>query len=1192
MSKKVVRKFSVFALILVVMLASLCIFTLYQSSVNAVVLDALDDIDIDTAQISSSLDQVDVAEAAGTVNFSDFTTQYFPAGTMEAKEGSAGQTLYWCGSGYTFDGKKYEKDVISVKCDWTTRVSYSFSGSLTVNLSGKALNYARGGLVQCRISAQNYWNGYGETQSISLAINGTSSPGSSNAQDEGSYTDPSKTRYYTGYVNVGTLDASATSFTVSIGVTAKAYLRGNQSVIHGFQIELAYNGGDTKTPEITYAGNKNTYNYTADSSSSNYFKVSDNQSALKSVTCTHTTFNLTEPKSATLSYDIAKERITSNTYSLKSFFNYSNESDYFGFYTISATDNQGNTSNFATTIYYYSATVSLNAGSYGSISNVSSISDKTYGDEYSISATVKAKPGYYFTGWTRSGDGGTSNIGVGTYSNGKWTSSSLAVSEPDATNCSGQITWTAQYAFISALYTVTGSTMTYNGSAQTNLKVNSTAQDNTDSNVLSVSCIYNGTTKAGTSYSSSDAPKYAGTYYGVVTVTNTKDDGGGVLGSGDSQEYSFTINQATLSLTPQFTGEMSKTYDGTTAMSDVECSTWTFADASPQNNDGLSATTIGNSGFSFKTSDANAGTKTIQICGAGGVTLGVNSPLSAYVTLSTTVTSNADDIIASYSLVFSGTTANYEITEKELTVIVSYDGTVTGYVGEASYNDVPGKVYDGTTEAKLNITLDGLVTEESFSVGESGTSAESGITVHLTYEPYSFADAIPNSYTILVEGFVLHDGDGKASNYKLKDADTEDGCTASCTAVILARTVKLAIDGVTTKVYDGTDVATPNVVFAEGFEPLSADNITIAAGTASYSQAGDSQTDVGTGLTVTLSGYSLSGDFAGYYYLDTGTVTSDLGEITACPLTVTFTYGGKVYDGTTAVNTKDFTFVYEGLVKDDKVTASCTAAFDNANAGSRKVSSSDIAIAGDDVGNYNLTSTSYTLNPVTISRRSVEDNDDIVLILDTEGIPSHTYDGNEYTPAPEVKDTAINGGTDLDYDVDYTRGYSSLDRINAGTYYYIITGKGNYTGSKSFEFKITKSELSLTANDISLVYGQIFYTSAITGTAVNPNNPSLVVDGTWSLVSEIKYNAELAKNGKGNIPLVEATGTVTVKFTTENTDTNPFNKNNYVADATTEITLTVTPREISIVAKPQTNRVYFDRNARRRRDTHILPRYG
>ena len=1184
MSKKVMRKFSVFALILVVMLASLCIFTLYQSSVNAVVLDALDDIDIDTAQISSSLDRVDVAEAAGTVNFSDFTTQYFPDGVW-GNYSKSDITLGTGRSWYAYDNHDgFSHGVLQCKSEgagWGE--SQSFSGSFTVTLSGKALNYARAGLLKCKISASVYWNGGGKTQYIYLSANG-------GTQIEGQQSNQNNATISTGYVNVGQI-SSGNSFSVSTGAKLSFGAPTNIARVHGFQIELAYNGGDSKAPDITQncttSETLDGIKYTTEKSTNIYFTVQDEPGGIATIVCTFTPcFTNTSKPKKTITYD---SRTTSVSLKPSDFVADSGsykENDYYGKYEIYATDIVGNKS-ATSTVYYYAAEIEFVCDStMGSLSGTTSFTDKSVNSTYAM-CSVTPNSGYYFIGWQASGDI-QDKLGLqsAAVDNGilQWSTNEQTVPVPGYQD-TGKITWTAQFKKISDILTfdITTNQFTYDGIQKSNINPDSftVSEEKTTfkspvitdytGNAISIENDYSyiGTTLGGTEYNSTAEPKYAGNYHLTVNIYLSLPNDGKLLLQ-TFEATSFTINPATLTLTPSISGTLSKTYDGTAALNNLTYAEWTF-DHELALKEIKSATTKDNSELSLKISDANAGTKTIQICGAGGATLGVNSPLSAYVTLSTTVTSNADDIIASYSPVFSGTTANYEITKKELTVIVSYDGTVTGYVGEASYNDVPGKVYDGTTEAKLNITLDGLVTEESFSVGESGTSAESGITVHLTYEPYSFADEIPNSYTILVEGFVLHDGNGMASNYKLKDADTEDGCTASCTAVILARTVKLAIDGVTTKVYDGTDVATPNVVFAEGFEPLSADNITIAAGTASYSQAGDSQTDVGTGLTVTLSGYSLSGDFAGYYYLDTGTVTSDSGEITARPLTVTFTYGGKVYDGTTDVNTNDFTFHYDGLITGDKVTASCTAEFDNANAGSRNVTSDDIEIEGDDVGNYSLTSTSYTRKAVTILRRSIEDNDDIVLILDTEGIPSHTYDGNEYTPAPDVKDTAINGGTGLIFDVDYIRGYSSLDRINAGTYYYIITGQGNYTGSKSFPFEITKSALSLNANDISLVYGQIFYTSAITGTAVNPNNPSLVVDGTWSLVSEIKYNAELAKNGKGNIPLVEATGTVTVKFTTENTDTNPFNKNNYVANATTEITLTVTPREISIVAKPQTS---------------------
>ena len=1107
MSKKAVKNVSVFAIMLVITLACVCVFTLYQSSVNAVLLDALDDIDIDTAQISSSLDRVDVAEAA------DATTQY--SGTISS-----------LGEFEIINGLE-ESSYFGGTTTWNVSgTPVSTSGKLANAIKGYAVNfYLVCNITNNKSSKNQYWSGTASSTSGNVQVSGQTSGTGNNLTS-----------------NTKTLNPETSSISASVTLSVNYNALSGKARMEHLRIVLTKN--DSSAPEVSATGLTN-MNYTT----SSQFKVKDTAAGIYSVSYTYYTLNNVPDSSKNKSFTYSSRTTETNI-----------DMPYEGKYEITVEDNVGNKR--TVTYYRYEADIQFKSAnsSQGTV-NVTAVTGKTSGSTYDVSATVTPANGYYFTGWVRTGDGGTANFGVGTYSSGKWEHKSQSVPAYSG----GTITWTAQFAPISALYTATGSAMTYNGSEQTNLKVNSTAQDNTGSNVLSVSYIYNGTTKAGTSYSSSAAPKYAGTYYAELTVTK----GGGTLGSGDSKAHSFTINQATLTLTPVFTGTMNKVYNGTTELPGVGCSSWSFDDsASPQSSDGLSAATKTDSEFSFKIPDANVGEKTIQICGAGGATLNAGSSLAAYVTLSTTL-SDAADRAASYAPAFSGDTANYTITKKTVYVNLTYDGTVSGYVGEALYNDVPGKVYDGTTEAKLNITLNGLVNNETYSVGE----AEKGKTVYLTYSSYSFSYSNPDQYTITVNSLALKDGDGKASNYSL------DSASATCTGIYIVRkTVKLEISGETSKVYDGTDVASPTVVFAAGYEPLQDDNISIKAGSASYSQA-----KVGTGLTVTLSGYSLDGTYKGYYYLDTAPVTSAAGTITKRDLTVTFTYGGKVYDGTTAVDPNDLAFAYEGLVTYDDVTASCkTATFDNANAGTRKVSSSDIAIAGDDVGNYNLTSTSYTLNEVTISRRSVEDNDDIVLILDTERIPSHTYDGKAYNPTPGVIDKAIGeNGTPLVFDTDYDRGYDSSNIVNAGEYFFVVTGKNNYTGSKSFSFEITKADLKLTAENISLVYGQTLNASQIVGKAVNAVNEELVVEGTWSFVTEIAYNASLTS--KGNFPLVSSSGTVTVLFTVSDTDTSPFNTLNYNPTKETTLELTVTPREISIVAKAQSS-VYgtdpkFDKTA-------------
>lgn len=1110
MSKKIVRKFSAFAIILVVMLASLCVFTLYQSSVNAVVLDALDDIDIDTAQISSSLDRVDVAEAA-TMNPSissiTSTGSFIIMGGYERRTKVIGNT----------SGDK-DNSVSAVSLNFSTRYANAKAGS--------ALTYKLTAYVAANDQGRNLW------------ISGNSAGSSVYGETTGS-----------GFVlstNTVALPTNASSISSSFHLDVD-WTAASVKVARIENLTIVIGTSDSTAPEVSATGLTG-MNYTT----SSQFKVKDTVAGIYSVSYTYYTLNNVPDSSKNKSFSYSSRTTETNI-----------DMPYEGKYEITVEDNVGNKR--TVTYYRYEADIQFKSAnsSQGTV-NVTAVTGKTSGSTYDVSATVTPANGYYFTGWVRTGDGGTANFGVGTYSSssGKWEIKSQSVPAYSG----GTITWTAQFASISDWFNyASGGTMIYNGSAQTNIASVSVKNDNGGTQ-LSYTLTYAGTSKAGNTYSSASKPVFAGTYYAELTVTK----GGGVLGSGDSSASAFTINQSTLTLTPQFTGTMSKTYNGTTAMPGVGCSTWTFdTTASPQKNDGLSAKTKTDSEFSFKIPDANAGTKTIQICGAGGAVLNVGSPLSAYVSLSTTLDADKADRVASYSLVFSGTTATYKIEQETVYVNLAYSGTVSGYVRESLYNDVPGKVYDGTTEAKLNITLNGLVNNETYSVGVSGTGAESGKTVHLTYAPYAFERSVPGEYTITVRSLELEDdGDGKASNYSL------DSTSATCTGIYIVRKpVKLAISGETSKDYDGTNVAKPTVVFAAGYEPLQKDNISIKAGTAIYSQAA-----VGTGLTVTLTGYSLDGTNKNYYYLDTETVTSAAGTITKRDLTVTFTYGGKVYDGTTAVNTNDFTFAYTGLVAGDDVTASCTAAFDDANAGSRKVTSDDIFIDGSDVGNYSLTSTSCTLNAVTISRKDI---DDASIVL-SSAIASHVYDGTAYNPTPDVIDDAIGeNGTTLVFGTDYDRGYSSPNIVNAGEYSFVVTGKNNYTGSKSFEFKITKADLKLTAENISLVYGQTLSASQIQGVAVNPLNESLVVDGTWSFVTEIDYNTSLAS--KGNIPLVSSSGTVTVLFTVVDTDTSPFNTSNYVSSDETSLELNVTPREISIVAKAQSS-VYgtdpkFDKTA-------------
>ena len=69
------------------------------------------------------------------------------------------------------------------------------------------------------------------------------------------------------------------------------------------------------------------------------------------------------------------------------------------------------------------------------------------------------------------------------------------------------------------------------------------------------------------------------------------------------------------------------------------------------------------------------------------------------------------------------------------------------------------------------------------------------------------------------------------------------------------------------------------------------------------------------------------------------------------------------------------------------------------------------------------------------------------------------YDGTEKKPAVTVKD----GTTVLTKDVDYTVAYEN--NVNAGTATVIVTGMGNYSGTKTATFTITRTVFAIEAED-------------------------------------------------------------------------------------------------------------------------------
>ncbi len=170
---------------------------------------------------------------------------------------------------------------------------------------------------------------------------------------------------------------------------------------------------------------------------------------------------------------------------------------------------------------------------------------------------------------------------------------------------------------------------------------------------------------------------------------------------------------------------------------------------------------------------------------------------------------------------------------------------------------------------------------------------------------------------------------------------------------LTATQTALTVAGLTAsnKTYDGTTSATLNTSGATLVGVVSGDPGTVALVTGSA--AGTFSTkNVGSGLTVNVSGLTLTGTSASNYTLTQPITTAN---ITVRTLTVSATGQNKVYDGTI---TATVTLGSDQMIGDVLSLSDTSATFDDKNVGTGKtVSVSGIGVGGTDAGNYTLAST-------------------------------------------------------------------------------------------------------------------------------------------------------------------------------------------------------------------------------------------
>ncbi|WP_337930030.1 Ig-like domain-containing protein [Holdemanella sp.] len=185
----------------------------------------------------------------------------------------------------------------------------------------------------------------------------------------------------------------------------------------------------------------------------------------------------------------------------------------------------------------------------------------------------------------------------------------------------------------------------------------------------------------------------------------------------------------------------------------------------------------------------------------------------------------------------------------------------------------------------------------------------------------------------------------------------------------------------------------------------------------------------------------------------------------------------------------------------------------------------------------NYTLAKESIGKLTVKAKSIVPDDKDTPESDKTGItvsePSNSkYDGKEHKEVLTVTDTKT--GKELVAGTDYSVTYSS-DLVNAGTVKVTVAGLGNYTGSFTKTYKITKRSVTLTSATVSKVYDG----SALTNTSITVSGDGFVegegasyeVTGTQTSVGNSANAFEYKLNEKtlaSNYNITKVVGTLTI----------------------------------------------------------------
>ena len=448
---------------------------------------------------------------------------------------------------------------------------------------------------------------------------------------------------------------------------------------------------------------------------------------------------------------------------------------------------------------------------------------------------------------------------------------------------------------------------------------------------------------------------------------------------------------------------------------------------------------------------------------------------------------------------FTNVTGTITVT---ITGIGNYTGTVTRTyeITPKAYTvttDSAKKVYDGTA-LTAGGKIEGIVDGEVVVVHTTGSQTEVGST--------------PNTYK-------LEWKKASSKNYKLKE-DSIGTLTVTEQTIDPGKDPDnpnpnysgVTINNPSNAVYDGKEHKwSPAVTDKEGNALVEGTDYTVEYSTSDF-------TNVTGTITVTITGI-------GNY---TGTVTRTY-EITPKAYTVTTESAKKVYDGTALTAGGKIEGIVSGETVEFTTTGSRTDEGTSKNTYSLKWNGSAIET------NYKLAKESIgdlTVTPKSIILDEPDTPDDKKTGITVSDPKDSKYDGQEHREVLTVKDTKT--GKDLIANKDYTVVYSD-DLVNAGTVTIKVSGLGNYRGSFTKTYKITKRLVTLTSATVSKTYdGQALTNTSITVSGdgfVEGEGASYEVTGSQTSVGNSANAFEYKLNEKtlaSNYDITKVVGTLTI----------------------------------------------------------------